>query len=407
MARSTHLISPRNNSGGVWARRALIGTALAALTMALALPGAGATTSTGATAYGDTAAARRPADTVPGDFRAQSMSWLNPKQAYVLGAATCSPKPCSDVIGTSDGGTTWSLLGTLPTGIATVGNPTPLGVTEVRFATANVGWAFAPFLVQTTDGGATWTREAIPGNGKQIVSLATNSDGAYAVVSQCKWANGLCGKPMSFWHTTSDSGAAWTRISMNLPDAVQADVAAYDNTVYVLDPLAGDGGTDLLYASTDGQTFSSRPIPCNNSNNVGLIQVVPTSTSNVSMLCDAPIGFGNAFKKAYRSHDTGTTDRSAGQLGMNGIQAQLAASPTGNLAVASYSDGSFIYTNDSHGKTWEMPVGWGDGGRGWNDIVYTGAKVAWVVYSPAGFFQGDGVIYVTRDAGATWNPITF
>jgi photosystem II stability/assembly factor-like uncharacterized protein len=335
------------------------------------------------------------------------MSWLTPRTAYVVGAGTCSPKPCSDVVTTTDGGTTWSLAGSLPVQIASQGNPKPLGVTEVRFASSDVGWAFTPLLVQTTDGGQTWSREPIPGHGKQVLSLSANSDGAYAVVSHCPWAEAPCGKSLSLWHTSTEAGAAWTRIPLELPDSVTADVAAYGDTVYVLDPLAGDGGTDLLYASTDGQTFAGRPIPCNNANNVGLIQVVATSATDVALLCDAPIGFGNAFKKVYVSHDTGLTDRSRGQLGMNGIQAQLAESRTGKLAVASYSDGSFIYVNDDHSKTWTMPVGIGDGGRGWNDIVYTTGKVAWVVYSPAGLFNGDGVLYVTHDAGLTWSPVFF
>jgi photosystem II stability/assembly factor-like uncharacterized protein len=124
------------------------------------------------------------------------------------------------------------------------------------------------------------------------------------------------------------------------------------------------------------------------------------------MLCDDPIGFGQAYKKVYRSSDNGQTYRSAGVMGMDGIQAQLAASPSGNLAVASYSSGSFIYVNDK-GRSWTMPVGFGDGGAGWNDIVYTTNQTAWVVYAPVGFFHGAGQLYVTRDAGRTWNPAPF
>ena len=189
---------------------------------------------------------------------------------------------------------------------------------------------------------------------------------------------------------------------LDLPSSQSADVAALGRSVYVIDGLV-DGGTDRLYASTDGLHFSSRPVPCNNRKSIGLIQAVPTSGDGVAMLCEDPIGFGQAFKKVYRSSDTGQTYRSAGVLGMDGIQSQLAASASGNLAVATYASGSFIYINDSK-KTWTMPVGIGDGGAGWNDIVYTTNKTAWVVYAPAGFFHGVGQLYVTHDAGMTWNP---
>jgi lipoprotein-anchoring transpeptidase ErfK/SrfK len=75
--------------------------------------------------------------------------------------------------------------------------------------------------------------------------------------------------------------------------------------------------------------------------------------------------------------------------------------------MSSQSDGSFLYVNDGGGTTWTMPVGIGDGGLGWNDIVYTTNKVAWVVYAPAATFFSQGVLYVTRDAGLTWDPAPF
>jgi hypothetical protein len=53
-----------------------------------------------------------------------------------------------------------------------------------------------------------------------------------------------------------------------------------------------------------------------------------------------------------------------------GIQAELAESPSGNLAVATWSIGSFIDINDSKGgTTWHQVIGSGDGGAGFNDIT--------------------------------------
>jgi photosystem II stability/assembly factor-like uncharacterized protein len=71
--------------------------------------------------------------------------------------------------------------------------------------------------------------------------------------------------------------------------------------------------------------------------------------------------------------------------------------------VASTSDGSFIYINDTKGTTWTMTVASGDGGAGWNDIVYVTNQDAWVVYAPADFYADLGKLYVTHDAGRTWN----
>ena len=101
------------------------------------------------------------------------------------------------------------------------------------------------------------------------------------------------------------------------------------------------------------------------------------------------------------------TDRYAGTMGLLGIQTQLAASPSGNLAAASWSDGSFIYINDTQKRDWTMVEGIGDGGSGWNDIMYTTGKEAWVVYGPADFFADIGQLWVTHDAGRTWAVAPF
>jgi hypothetical protein len=347
----------------------------------------------------------RPAG-VPGDFKAQSMDWLTPKHAMVLGTGQCSPKPCSDLVTTTDGGSSWNLVGSLPVPVEKLGSGKARGVTEVRFATNSVGWAFDPVLAQTTDGGTTWTRVALPSPAKQVLSLDTNTHGAYAVMSSCRYQQGFCKRPLTFWHLSLTGD--WKQIALDLPVNVEADVAVYGKTVYVVDNTLFTGGDeDALYASTDGRTFSSRPSPCDHTQDLALYQVVPTSATDVSELCIGDPGMSKAVKTVYRSTDTGKTLDPAGQAGLYGIQSALAVSPTGNLAMSSQSDGSFIYVNNTGGTSWTMPVGIGDGGLGWNDIVYTRAKVAWVVYAPANGFMPEGVLYVTRDAGNTWSPSPF
>ena len=172
-------------------------------------------------------------------------------------------------------------------------------------------------------------------------------------------------------------------------------------TVYVTAEGAANVG-GRLYASADGRHFSARPSPCDAARDLTLIQVVPTSATDVAFLCDGDAGFSQAVKTVYRSADTGRTDTFAGRTGLLGIAAELAASPSGNLAVASCSDGSFLYINDGHGEAWTMVIGRGDGGAGWNDLTYVTRSQAWVVYGPAAGATGVGRVYVTRDAGRHW-----
>jgi hypothetical protein len=343
----------------------------------------------------------------PPGFLAQSTSWVDKSNGYLLGSAPCGSKTCSDVLGTTDGGKTWSLLGHPHAPIIQAGQEHS-GISEVRFGTTSTGWAFAPLLRHTDDGGVTWTEESIPGDQGQVLSLATTVNGAWAVVSPCKWGHfGACRKqPLTLWRTLEPSSTHWMKIQ-TLPYNFAANIAALGTTVYVVDPQLEFGGDDVLLYSSDGVTFDTRTAPCDHSQDLELLQAVPTSATTVALLCDGDPGFSKAVKSVYVSTDTGQTDKYRGTMGLYGIQAELAASPSGNLAVASWSDGSFMYINDSeHGKTWQMPEGIGDGGLGWNDVVYVTNKEAYVVYSPVSQFEPQGQLWVTHDAGRSWQVVS-
>jgi hypothetical protein len=367
------------------------------------------------------------ASAVPKGFRANSITWLSPERGWVLGSAPCpsakSPdsgpppkKSCSYVIGTTNGSKTWSLLGSIKSQIVSIGQSEE-GVTEIRFATPEVGWAFGPELFRTINGGRTWTSMPIPGGGGQVSDLATNAGEAYAVVSPCKWATpGACSQhPYTLLRTAKLTGATWTRISVNLtpPKSMYdsgSDLAVYGRTVYVLMATSNSEGTvvaDKFYASTDGLHFSSRHDPCRTSELIDLVQAVPTSATDVTLLCEGSPGLGSAEKAVYRSTNAGKTDSSAGSPSAVGIGAELAASPSGNLAVSSASGASFVDVNDTHKTTWTTVITEADGGVGWNDIVYVTGQEAYVVYEPveAIYPFGRGQVFVTHDGGKHWTVV--
>jgi photosystem II stability/assembly factor-like uncharacterized protein len=373
----------------------LIARAVLAALTAVALSGATAS------AAGGTQKPAMPLAAVPAGFKANSITWASPRQGWVLGTAPCGQLTCTEVIGTNDGAKAWRVLGSVNAPIAQIGDPSKPGITEIRFSTLKVGWAFRPGLFRTTDGGKSWTSMPVPGHGKQVLDLASNANEAYAVVSNCKWMTGLCTQqPLTLWRTTTLTGGTWTRIPLNLPIYVEANVAVFGHTVYVVDPQPG--ANDKFYASTDGTNFSARPVPCNNTPDIHLVQVVPTSKTDVALLCVGNPGFSKADKFVFVSTNRGRTAIYAGTMSPYGYRSALAVSPSGNLAVASSSDGSFIYINDSHDTAWKTKVAYSDGGRGWNDIVYVTDREAWVVYSPVDYFSGIGKLFVTHDGGRTW-----
>jgi len=352
--------------------------------------------------------ARRSGSSIPASFHAQSQSWVSPEHGWMLGAVNCGPNTCAAVLGTTDGGGTWNKLGILN---APVTLEKATGVTEVRFADDLHGWAFEPALWATSDGGATWQRQAPPGGGHLVLALAADADAVYAVVSPCRLGR-TCGYPITLWRTTPGQ-ESWTQVSLTLP-ALSAfnyvvlavhGVVAYLAVPAALIDLGAPAAADVLDVTVDGQTWSSRPDPCDPANGETLTSVAPISDTEVALLCQGNIGFGKAAKLVLRSKDTGQTTSSAGMMPLYGITTQLAAAPDGTLVAASYSIGTWIYRN-AGGKTWTTQVDLGDGGMGWNDVLFTTDQVGFVIHGPAAVCcQGhSGQLWETDDGGLTWGP---
>jgi hypothetical protein len=333
-------------------------------------------------------------------FHAQSQAWLSPQQGWLLGSTDCGSTTCTAVVRTTDGGTTWKTLGTVG---APLTNEQPTGVTELRFADNLHGWAFAPALWATSDGGVTWQEQASP-TGYAVLALAANSSVAYAVFSGCDSAQGLsgCRQGPTLWRTTPGQ-ASWTKVTLRLPVASEALLAVRGLVAYVVVATPGSTAGTVVDATTDGQRWSSRPDPCSSRDGEYVSSIATLSDTGVAMLCQADIGFGKAEKRVLRSNDTAQSFTSTGTLSVWGIISQLAASPNGTLLLSSFSIGSWIYRN-AGGETWTTSEDLGDGGIGWNDILFTTDQLGFVIHGPAsccgGF--GPGELWKTQDGGVTW-----
>ncbi len=353
-------------------------------------------------------AAPRSGSAVPKTFHAQSQSWVSPDHGWMLGSGLCGSSTCAAVIGTTDAGGTWHRVGRVN---APVTLEQATGVTEVRFADDLHGWAFEPALWATSDGGATWQRQAPPGGGHLVLALAGDADAVYAVVSPCRFGR-TCTYPITLWRTTP-GGGSWTQVPLTLPalSAFNTVVLAVHGTVaYLAVPAALlDGGApaapDVFDVTVDGETWSARPDPCDPGSGETLTSVAPISDTEVALLCQGNIGFGKAAKLVLRSNDTGQTTSSAGVMPLYGITTQLAAAPDGTLVAASYSIGTWIYRN-AGGKGWTTQEDLGDGGMGWNDVVFTTDQVGFVIHGPAAVccLGHSGQLWETDDGGLTWGP---
>jgi photosystem II stability/assembly factor-like uncharacterized protein len=335
-------------------------------------------------------------------FHAQSMSWVSPQHGWLLGSADCGTTTCTTTAGTTNGGTSWQRLGGLA---APITNEDQTGVTDVRFADDLHGWAFAPALWATSDGGTTWSPQ--PLGGGPVMALAADAQVAYVLVSGCAFGSDLstCRHGATLWRS-APAGSAWTPVSLRLPVASEGTLAVFGSTAYVALATPGSTDGDTIEATTDGSHWSARPDPCDSANDEYLSSVAPSSATQVALLCQGDIGFGFAEKRVLRSSDTGLTTSDAGTLNQYGIISQLTASPNGTLLVSSYSIGSWIYRN-AGGQNWTTPEDLGDGGIGWNDITFTTDQLAFVVHGPAGCCGGHGIgeIWKSTDGGVTWRQI--
>jgi hypothetical protein len=338
-------------------------------------------------------------------FFGQSMSWISSDQGWMLGSGTCDQGNCTTVIGTTNGAKSWTRLARIP---APLGFEKVTGVSRMRFADALHGWAFEPSLWSTSDGGSTWTRERIPGAGRQVLALGGDADAVYVLVTRCHFEQ-LCKIPVSLWRTTPGSGT-WTRISVTLPTFTgynTAVISAFGSVAYVDLPTVDSTTPDVVEVTTDGSTWNSRPSPCDKSQPEYLSGFVAVSETNVAMLCQSDIGFGQAEKRAFWSTDTGQTTQSAGTLPIYGIANQIAATASGTIIDASSSIGSWIYRN-ANSTTWTTPIDLGDGGMGWNDPVFTSNQVGYVIHGPWANCcgGGPGELWQTKDGGVTWTTLT-
>jgi photosystem II stability/assembly factor-like uncharacterized protein len=157
-----------------------------------------------------------------------AVQFVSARQGWVAGAGR--------VLGTSDGGRTW-----------TTQYAGPAGLYQVDFIDASHGWAVgANGLLRTANGGATWTPLGEPCASIRSVHFVTPSLG-YAVAGGSQvWISG--GVPAATGGgellTTTNGGQAWTRVA-GAP--AQAQTACFSS------PASGFLGTPgKVWHTTDG-----------------------------------------------------------------------------------------------------------------------------------------------------------
>ena len=258
---------------------------------------------------------------------------------------------------TTDGGATWTPQ-RLP------GNRTLYGIT---FVNAADGWAVGQNgqVYVTANGGATWS--------KQTVGPRADLYGVAFVTAQDGWAVGQGGTITA----TTDGGATWVTQASGTGQQLNGIDCVSTSRCWAV----GDGGT-ILATADGGATWTAQP--SGTGNNLSGVSCVSAS------LCWAVGGNGTVLVTT----DGGAT-WSAQQPG-TGQSLNAVAMVSATTGWAAGVGGVILHTTDG-GATWTLQ---GSGiNQPINAISAVSSSVAWVGLTPGG---GIPSVLGTVDGGASW-----
>jgi photosystem II stability/assembly factor-like uncharacterized protein len=308
---------------------------------------------------------------------------------------SCGPAPCTVVAGTRSYGQRWTEIGAPPAGPPAGSS----GVSQIRFADQQDGWAFGPQLYATHNGGVRWTK--VTSVGGPVVDLSTVSGRVLAVgAAGCNGtvASYTAGCTSFTLYRAAATGGTWHTVTGGLglvtPGALQL-TARYG---YLL------AGSHLWAGSVGG---AWRPVVISPASPVtpacltsaagrGLIAPTPASSprgGTLYLICELTAG---QRLGVYASGDGGRTWQAIGTQGLPATATanSLAVSPAGPLVLA--TSAGIYFSADA--RTWRRAavVPQVTGGFGFAGMTTADSGVAVPVNSRL------HEVFVTRDGGRSW-----
>ncbi len=307
-------------------------------------------------------------------------TWVSADHGWVLVRNRCGANVCMVLRETTDGGRRWAtvrtpeLLDTNAVYDVAATCATNLCVSGVRFATPKIGWMFGPALVETADGGRTWTR--VPG--PDVTDIEASGNIALRLTTP---RSAACEGTCSYALEREELGTgSWQRVSTPISGSPSLLILRTD--AYVVD------GSELRRSHDSGATWTPVPDPCGRADHT-LTSASEAPDGVFVVLCSAREQPASSFIRV--SGDGARTF---------GLPLDV---PIRTVGVVRAASAQTVLIGDGTGVTVSS-----DGGATWHTTLTAspapGSSIAlgWENPETARASFDTDAIWTTRDAGRTW-----
>lgn len=331
-------------------------------------------------------------------LRPTGVWFIDESRGWVIGEGPCPDGVC--LLRTGDGGRHWAPSPAPTTGGYSHSRGPDSYVSDVRFADANNGWAFDRDLWSTHDGGATWARVPLE---SPVFSLETNGDKVYALVASCRLRWLECHGPVRLYEAEVGSDDWRSVLTVDVGSAgPNGQIVVAGRSVYVtvhphLSASDFPGDQPVLYAVTEAGDLQRRAVPSPCGVRAFLAAAGPR---DLSLWCQTGDGAGGSAPHIlYRSRNGGRTwtriwERRSAYYGPVAItpEGTFLGVSTANLRV-DRPDGTQETIRFSASGLYNEQI---------HSLGFVTPRQGAVVTGPF-----EGWLYITRDAGHTWEPVNF